>query len=208
MGCARRASWLGLLVLAGCGTGPIGIRAESNTPQYLVFRRGADPIVVDGRLDDPGWSRVDATQPFVTMAGTTAPAVTQARFVHDDQCLYVAVQCSEPIGERLELRVDADRNGEPSFSGVVLPTDAAASTGDWQRAWLSSEHAWIAEIAIPWRLFADAPRSPPSPGDRWQVSIACSVPHAGEPLSESWVRSRRAGDAGFGLLEFASRSAP
>ncbi len=62
-------------------------------PPVATYRclRTAEPIVVDGRLDEPVWQRATWSAPFVKM-DTGAPVSLDSRvaLVWDDTCLYAA----------------------------------------------------------------------------------------------------------------------
>ena len=95
-----RALVLAALFGAGCASlpSPIGSvarhRAEVLEDVYPC-RRAAQPIMVDGRLDEAGW----AGAPLISFLrpGTLLPphAPTAGRMLYDDHCLYVAFQATD-----------------------------------------------------------------------------------------------------------------
>lgn len=84
-----------------------GSRAETRFPRpaipcapraYVCFH-AADPIVLDGRLDDPGWQNAPWTEPFVDIEGPgrpSPPLKTRAKLLWDDAYLYVGAEMEEP----------------------------------------------------------------------------------------------------------------
>lgn len=67
------------------------VKTGAATPSQTVYR-AAGPIVIDGKLDDPGWSGIPPTRPFVSPSGQPLPPSqrTTARLTWDDDYLYVA----------------------------------------------------------------------------------------------------------------------
>lgn len=104
-------------------------------PVYRAPRRTA-AIAIDGRLDDPGWSGVPTTGPFVrTHDGGTAKYRTEAQVVWDEAAIYVGFdgddedvwfgyrKNDEPIylQEVFEVFVDADGDGRTYNELEVSP---------------------------------------------------------------------------------------
>lgn len=59
--------------------------------------RTADPITIDGRLDEPVWSRAKWSEPFGMMHdGSRTPLDTRVAFLWDDQYLYAAYRVEDP----------------------------------------------------------------------------------------------------------------
>ena len=84
--------------LMQAGTGGYGCTASDIA--HYVARRAAGPIVVDGRLDEPSWQKVQKSGNFVDMV-TGAPAFfdTRAAVLWDDQYLYIGMWLEEPYVE-------------------------------------------------------------------------------------------------------------
>lgn len=75
-------------VLAGCG--PRAMRVEK--PRLRPCRRAQGKITIDGKLDEPSWETAFYLDDF-TVRGTGAKpkAASSARFLWDDEHLYLAV---------------------------------------------------------------------------------------------------------------------
>ena len=59
--------------------------------------RTSEPITIDGRLDEPGWSRAKWSEPFgMIHDGSPTPLDTRVAFLWDDQYLYAAYRVEDP----------------------------------------------------------------------------------------------------------------
>ena len=92
-----------LLVLFSLAVGPASAQTwdamRDITPNGYLAHRAAEPVVIDGRLDDPAWLAAPWTDPFVDIEGDARPLpahLTRARMLWDDDYLYVAVQLVDP----------------------------------------------------------------------------------------------------------------
>lgn len=68
-------------------------------PRRYTCARASGAIVIDGRLDDPGWRSARWTHAFVDIVGPHRPRprfATRARLAWDDTCLYLAADLEEP----------------------------------------------------------------------------------------------------------------
>lgn len=102
---------LPVAVLAGCiglcalapAAGPDGETARTLAPyvppeEYVCYR-ARQPVVIDGRLDDPAWQQAPWTADFVDIEGDRRPLPrfkTRAKMLWDDQFFYVAAELAEP----------------------------------------------------------------------------------------------------------------
>ena len=97
-----RAPLIAALLLAGCATARVGPAADSDrqpAPLHYVVNRTAGAIKVDGRLDDPAWSRAPWTGSFVDIEGARRPSPrfrTRVKMLWDDQYWYLAAELEEP----------------------------------------------------------------------------------------------------------------
>ena len=65
--------------------------------QQYTCKRTAAPIVVDGRLDEDVWSRVEWSKPFVKIdTGGKARLETRISLLWDDEYLYVGYKVEDP----------------------------------------------------------------------------------------------------------------
>jgi hypothetical protein len=77
----------------------VALGAAAPSPKGYVCVRARAPIVVDGKLDDPGWKDAPWTDDFVDILGDAGPRPrfrTRARMLWDDTYFYVAAELSEP----------------------------------------------------------------------------------------------------------------
>jgi hypothetical protein len=68
-------------------------------PRGYVCHRAADPITIDGKLDEAAWDAVPWSEPFVDIEGAAGPVPrfqTRVKMLWDDECLYVAAELEEP----------------------------------------------------------------------------------------------------------------
>ena len=67
---------------------------------YTVTARRAPPPVIDGQLSDTAWRDADRVTDFVSIEDLADPQTT-VRLTHDDEHLYVAFECVEPLTAEL-----------------------------------------------------------------------------------------------------------
>jgi len=68
-------------------------------PKEYVCYKTAEPLVIDGKLDEPAWNKAEWTDYFVDIEGPSKPAPrfnTRAKMLWDDNYLYVAAEIQEP----------------------------------------------------------------------------------------------------------------
>jgi hypothetical protein len=68
-------------------------------PLHYTCYRAASPIRIDGKIDDPAWSRAPWTAAFVDIEGDAKPKPrfrTRAKMLWDDRNLYIAAELEEP----------------------------------------------------------------------------------------------------------------
>lgn len=96
-------SWLPMVTLLVAGSiGPATASVSSATPppgevavpRYFCLRT-AEPIVVDGTLDEPVWQAAPTTSPFLTWDGKEAGNPVDCRAVWDDRAVYFAFRCPD-----------------------------------------------------------------------------------------------------------------
>ena len=102
-----------VLIIAGCGDGTREPRYEKISdgtfpvpsiefePRRYLCRRTAEPIIIDGRLDDDPWKMkwVEWTQTFTDIEGPERdePRLrTRARMLWDEDYLYIGAEMREP----------------------------------------------------------------------------------------------------------------
>ena len=103
----KRLLLLSVFVFAGCGDGggAVGdgdfpVPAIDWAPRWYECRRAKTPPVIDGRLNDAAWrGMVEWTEDFGDITGDPEKKPrfrTRAKFLWDDECLYVGVEMEEP----------------------------------------------------------------------------------------------------------------
>ena len=177
----------------------------------------ADRPVLDGKLDDSTWQRLE---PIEWQEG---PHQTQLYLARDEEYLYVAVQATKVSGveypiveqlrsydsdlrkfDRVSLWLDLDRD---YTTGYRLTIDSRGWTGDacwqnksWNPRWFvapgEDNNYWRAEAAIPW---AELATSPPAAGTAWAMAAERTIPGQ---ASQSWQGTIQKYPApqNFGLL--------
>ena len=76
-------------------TGIITNAQSRDLPEYEVART-ATPINVDGKLDDPVWSKATRFRDFRrNLDGSPSATTTEARALYDDNFLYVSFRCAD-----------------------------------------------------------------------------------------------------------------
>jgi len=84
-------------VLAGLALAILG--ADGPSPKGYACGRTKQPIVIDGKLDDPAWSAAPWTDDFVDIEGDVKPAPrfrTRAKMTWDADFFYIAAELFEP----------------------------------------------------------------------------------------------------------------
>jgi hypothetical protein len=76
------------------------VRAQSDEhPKGYVCYRTAEPLRIDGKLDDSSWTYAPWTHEFVDIEGDKKPRPrfrTRAKMLWDDEYLYIGVEMEEP----------------------------------------------------------------------------------------------------------------
>jgi hypothetical protein len=143
--------------------------AASNGRQVRASRVGEE-IKMDGRLDEPAWSRADAATDFrmeEPTEGAPASERTEVRVLFDDKNLYVGIQAfdSEPArinsrelvrdasfsnDDKVEILLDTYHDRRNAFRFAVNPlgvqqdaliTDEGRDVNlSWDARWISAGH--------------------------------------------------------------------
>ena len=177
-----RARWTAALVALGLGMlwwAPV--RAAVPLPQFGKQHyacRQASKVVVDGKLDEPDWSRAEAIRMI------TGEFETTMRFLHDPKHLYWGVHCRsvrpgdivveyKQNGDKvwrddcMELFLDA-RHKHQHYYQFCINADGYACVlhssdkGRWHAPTITARTAilkdcWVLEAAIPWGEFGGGP---------------------------------------------------
>lgn len=74
-------------------------RMEAITPRTYLCHYVSTPIVIDGKIGDPGWTNAPWTADFVDIQGDARPKPrfrTRVKMLWDDRYLYIAAELEEP----------------------------------------------------------------------------------------------------------------
>jgi hypothetical protein len=90
----------------------LGIR-EAEIPKYTARRNSAaDPITIDGKLDEPGWQSAVRSPRFVDLiSGKPVKFDTHAALLWDDEFLFIAFWIEEP-----DVRATLTQRDAPIYS--------------------------------------------------------------------------------------------
>jgi hypothetical protein len=155
-------------VLAVDVHGQPALRRHVDLPPEVRTTRLTTPLVVDGRLDEPGWADAIPTAPFTQvepLEGAPATERTEIRVLFDDAALYVGVRLFDDRPgaiarqrSRRDAIVDADRftlyldPNHDHLTGVAFTVTAAGVQRDtalsndvveddsWDAVWASAVH--------------------------------------------------------------------
>ncbi len=123
------ASAAPLRAQSGVGAPP----ARQDRPPTLRAEAAERPVVVDGRLDDPVWSRAPAATAFVQrepVEGAPVAEPTEARVAYDANAVYVAARLYDSAPESIARQlVRRDEFGTFDYFEVAFDTNLDARTG-------------------------------------------------------------------------------
>src|SRR5262245_60829643 len=100
----------------------LALLANANAP-HLVARRTAQPVRIDGRLDDAAWQDAAPSETFTQKfpdEGRAPSEHTRVRVIYDDDALYVGFDCDQiaaPVVARLTRR---DRQVEADHVSIAI----------------------------------------------------------------------------------------
>ncbi len=130
--------------------------ALPDPPIYRVYRT-LSPILIDGRLDDPGWE-VPPIRPFVqNLDGTPGGPETEARITWNDSYLYVSFGCKDR-----NLWATLGQRDEHLWNEEVVEVFIQANP---------SEPSYLEFEVNPLADMVTAPNLPPENGDRWRLNL-------------------------------------
>jgi hypothetical protein len=147
-------------------------------------REQGEPIVIDGRIDEPEWTHAPMAGDFTFFDGSgPAPVATRFRVVANSRFLYLAVGCDEPEmarlkpepcardshevfgGEAVEVFVDPKHDHaafyQIAFSAAGSLWDSQGKSVTWDSGALVATargtQDWTAELALPWEALGLRP---------------------------------------------------
>ena len=145
---------------------PAATPTLSTETRQIRATRIAEPITIDGRLDEPAWSAAIAATDFRQQEpneGTPASEKTEVRILFDDKNLYVGIRAfdSEPANinarelvrdasfsndDKVEILLDTNRDRRNAFRFAVNPLGTqqdALITDEGRDVNLSWDAPWI-----------------------------------------------------------------
>lgn len=162
----------------------------------LEAHPAAEPIVVDGRLDEAAWDDVLWSTGFWFSGGKPALAATGVKALYDDKNLYIAVACADRNPLRIkadaedELQINARRDDQVAFflqpdetvnlyyqmsfnpAGVRFDQRVRGGERDyefepnWNTATAAGEQVWITEVVFPYEAFGLKGKQ-----DTWRINV-------------------------------------
>ncbi|HUU30013.1 MAG TPA: carbohydrate-binding family 9-like protein [archaeon] len=162
-----------------------GSKAAAATHHYTV-RRTPSPINVDGRLDEPVWSKAEPIKLVLKNNGEPKQATT-ARIVWDDKYIYFAWDCEdshiwstmkkrdEPLYNEEVVEVFVDPDGD-KYSYLELEVNPLNTLWDGfilnDNGKLTGILAWNS-FEIKWAVHLEGTLNDPSDRDKgWSVELA------------------------------------
>ena len=187
------------------GTDPSAFREAYRKPRVLRVPRSPGGILVDGPSGEEWWRGSAETDQFYLIGGEgVSEAGTKAKLLYDDNNLYIAFECGEPVRKKplilggapwsddsIEVWIDANRDRE-TFRQVIVnaandkveygeagPTPIGASSA----AYVEKGAGWMVEVVVPFKGLGVAP---PKPGDEWRLSL-CRYRPAGTGFNSELI---------------------
>jgi len=166
----------------------------------------ADPVTIDGQLDDPCWAKAPKVTQFWLVDGSAQrDDLAWVKVAYDQQHLYVAyhISADKASGLRTGTKTrDGGLWGGPGVQVFIQPTAGAgycdfmlnpvntqedSKNGDnsWDCRWTSAtviaddESYWQAEMAFPYAAFN-------KPGPDWRLNLTCVVMLADKRYILTW----------------------
>jgi hypothetical protein len=213
---------LGHPVQAGAQSVPIDHEAIRAT-RIITALKITERVTLDGRLDEPFWTRVPVAGDFLQkLPDNGAPATerTEARFAYDDDNLYVGVVCYDSQPDKLlvrDLREDFDfgrtdlvqifldsvHDRRTGFTFVVNPAgarrDSQVSTSgggnqDWDGVWDAKVHMGEGSWTIEFAIPFKTLRFSSAPIQEWGVNLSRRIMHLSEESNWAPVPIRFSGN--------------
>ncbi len=234
-GCPRigRSLVAGALALVLAPRPPAGAAAADSgralpPPVAVALRLESSRPRIDGNLDEPDWERAPVAAGFIQrepVQGAPATERTEARFLYDDEALYVGLRADDSVPGGVQARLTRrDRDSDSDWlyveldprhdrrSGYRFGVNAAGVKVDgalyldgledrgwdavWEVAVARTDCGWSAEMRIPFRILRFASDGP------WGLDLTRIVARTGEIDSWSPHRHNETGWVShFGTLE-------
>lgn len=156
--------------------------------KVICASRAEQPLVIDGKLDEPCWKNTEACHDFVTPAGETIPVkqTTIMRVVYDNSAIYIGLDFHWNNIEDLKKGIQEiiDQYGTPSkytFAnikkyanrfGAELFIDPGASRRNYYQILINAAGQMTGHYKMNWGLFKNKPFFKSAiTGDRWTAEF-------------------------------------
>jgi len=99
-------------------------KIQPQIPRGYVCSRAAEPLVIDGKLDEAAWAAAPWTEEFVDIEGDAKPKPrfrTRAKMLWDDTYFYIAADLEEPHVWGTITEHDAVIFQDPDFEVFIDP---------------------------------------------------------------------------------------
>lgn len=168
--------WVSTTVLAG-----LTLAQDPTRSVRLVVPRIDQPVVIDGRLDDPVWAQVPDAGPFrVNATGEHSGPPTRARLAWDREFLYFSFDCDDTNIWSTLTRRDAHLWHEEVVEVFLQPDPTHPNYIELEVNPLGAMlDIYLIDIRKPLRYESWNPA-----GIRWAVSVEGTVD--GEPGDRGW----------------------
>ena len=175
-------------------------KAPVSVPAAYDCRYTATPIHIDGKLDDPAWSRARWTSDFIDITGDAAkrPSLrTRMKMLWDDHYLYIAAELEEPDVHAKLTEHDSVIFHDNDFEMFLKPLPESESYYEFE----------INALNTGWDLFLDKPYSLGGKADNsWEADGLKTAVAVQGTLNHSQDRDRGwAVEIAFPLTAFDTR---
>jgi hypothetical protein len=143
-----------------------------NTPLSYDCYHTAEPIRIDGKLDDPAWQRAQWTTDFVDIEGSARPKPrfrTRVKMLWDDKYLYMAAELEEPDVKATLTQHDSVIFHDNDFEVFIKPLPATPSYYEFEINALNT--GWDLYLDKPYKLGGKADNSWDIEGLKTAVSV-------------------------------------
>ncbi|GAA3750126.1 carbohydrate-binding family 9-like protein [Terriglobus aquaticus] len=173
---------LGALALVGpMSVTPVAMAQETRQvppPLHYAVHHVSTPPAMDGRLDDPAWSKAEWTSDFVDILGGSAPTPkykTRVKMLWDDKNLYIAAELEEPNVHAKLTEHDSVIFHDDDFEFFIKPVVDGESYYEFEMNALNT--TWDLFLNKPYRFGGKADNS-------WEATGLKSAVHVNGTLNQ------------------------
>ena len=179
----------------------IASAAFGQTPLHYTCHRAAEPIRIDGQLDDAAWRDAPWTTDFVDIQGAGHPVPrfrTRAKMLWDDRYFYVAAELAEPHVWATLTAHDSVIFHDNDFEVFLNPSGDTLNYFEFE----------INALNTSWDLFLNKPyRHGGKPDNSWEIPGLLTAVHVDGTLNDPRDRDRGwTVEIAFPWTAFASRA--